>query len=263
MTDKVISTTSPTISIITICFNAEKHIEQTIQSVLAQDYPHIEYVIIDGASTDSTLSIIDTYQHAINYFISEPDTGIANAMNKGIIASSGDYLLFLHADDFLINNHIIADAVNAIQLSDKHYDIHAFSIYFGQPETQLQLRHSRHFGLWLNIKDTIFHQGTLCAANAFKKISLFDESFKIAMDYDWFLRAHRENISLLTHTLPITTMRDTGISSERSWIKVKIRLQEEKRVHTKNKHGIFLNIIYFLWWIVYPPFKRLTCQLRS
>ncbi|MDO4190908.1 MAG: glycosyltransferase, partial [Bacteroidales bacterium] len=91
---------TPLVSIITVCFNAEKTIEQTIQSVINQTYSNIEYIIIDGKSTDSTLNIVSKYKDNIATIISEPDNGIYDAMNKGIKLSSGELIGIINADDW-------------------------------------------------------------------------------------------------------------------------------------------------------------------
>ena len=98
------STNIPLISIITVSYNAVKTIEDTIVSVLGQTYSNIEYIIIDGGSTDGTLDIIKKYEDKITYWVSEPDKGIYDAMNKGILKATGDYLFFLGADDKITCN---------------------------------------------------------------------------------------------------------------------------------------------------------------
>jgi len=90
---------TPRISIITACYNMGKYIEQTIQSVITQDYPHLEYIIVDGGSTDNTIDIINRYKSKISIIISEPDGGMYDAINKGIKSSTGDILAWLNADD--------------------------------------------------------------------------------------------------------------------------------------------------------------------
>ena len=90
---------TPKFSIITVTYNAEKVLEDTIQSVISQTYHHIEYIIVDGASKDGTLSIINRYRSRIHTVVSEPDKGLYDAMNKGIALASGDYLCFLNAGD--------------------------------------------------------------------------------------------------------------------------------------------------------------------
>ncbi|MBQ0725063.1 MAG: glycosyltransferase, partial [Cycloclasticus sp.] len=91
------------ISVITVCFNAAEYIEETIQSVVEQKGVEFEYIIVDGLSTDGTVDIIKRYQASIDQWVSETDGGIAEAMNKGIGLATGDYLIFLHADDYFIN----------------------------------------------------------------------------------------------------------------------------------------------------------------
>lgn len=95
------------ISIITVSYNAAKTIEQTIQSVVNQTYDNIEYIIIDGGSTDGTVDIIKKYEDKIAYWVSEPDKGIYDAMNKGILKASGEYIYFLGADDWLYNESVM------------------------------------------------------------------------------------------------------------------------------------------------------------
>jgi glycosyltransferase involved in cell wall biosynthesis len=94
----------PLISIITVVLNAEQYIENTIQSVINQSYDNIEYIIIDGGSTDKTLSIIKKYDKYIDFWISEPDNGIYDAMNKGVSFARGEWIYFINADDILYNN---------------------------------------------------------------------------------------------------------------------------------------------------------------
>jgi len=101
-TSNLKSQTYPLITIITVVYNGEKYLEETIKSVINQTYPNVEYIIIDGGSTDGTLDIIKKYEDYIDYWVSEKDKGIYDAMNKGILVSNGKYLLFLNADDFLI-----------------------------------------------------------------------------------------------------------------------------------------------------------------
>jgi glycosyltransferase involved in cell wall biosynthesis len=104
----------PLISIITVVFNGERHLEQTIQNILNQDYTNIEYVIIDGGSTDKTINIIRRYENQIAYWNSEIDNGIYDAMNKGMRASTGDYVMFLNAGDSFANRETLKQVVKKI-----------------------------------------------------------------------------------------------------------------------------------------------------
>lgn len=108
------------ISIITVCFNSEKTIRDTIESVLSQDYPEIEYIVIDGLSKDKTMHAVSEYQNKITKVVSELDNGIYDAMNKGIRASTGDYVGILNSDDIFPHTHVISDIARI--LSDTKVD---------------------------------------------------------------------------------------------------------------------------------------------
>ena len=97
----------PRISIITACYNAADFIEQTIRSVIAQTYPNLEYIIIDGGSTDNTVQIISQYEPQLSYWHSQPDWGITHAFNIGLACSQGDWIFYLHADDFFLEPRVI------------------------------------------------------------------------------------------------------------------------------------------------------------
>ena len=138
----------PKITIITVCFNAEKYIEQTIKSVTEQKGCDVEYIVIDGASTDSTQQIIQKYESGITKWVSEPDKGIADAMNKGVALATGDYLMFLNADDYFQTPDAIAMVVS--QMKDDR-DIYIFDTIFLKKEGGLR-RHSGTFGKRINFK---------------------------------------------------------------------------------------------------------------
>ena len=105
----------PKISIVTICKNAQDSIERTLTSVVSQAYANIEYIIVDGASTDKTLELVYNYREHITKIISEPDDGIYDGMNKGLRAASGDYIVFINAGDYLIETNVIKNLVRTIQ----------------------------------------------------------------------------------------------------------------------------------------------------
>lgn len=104
---------NPRISIITVTYNAARELEQTIASIISQSYDNIELLIIDGNSSDNTFEILQPYRHAVDYLVSEPDAGIYDAMNKGLAAARGDYVLFLNAGDYFYTNDSLKNIVNA------------------------------------------------------------------------------------------------------------------------------------------------------
>lgn len=242
----------PLISIITIVLNAEAHVEQTIRSVLSQTYGNIEYIIIDGGSTDRSLEIINRYRNQVDYFISEKDEGIADAMNKGSARATGDYLIFLHADDYFANDRSLE---NALAFLNDGTDILACSILFGK---QLEVYKPKGFGVWTNFKQGLYHQGVFCRRQLLQDLRGFDTQFRIAMDYDFFLRAYRRSAAIVKAPVILTVMRDNGISSRRDWRNLKFRFAEEKRVHEKNCHSLLMGLLYKSYWLLYPPYRYLS-----
>lgn len=179
------------ISIITVCHNASNWIKQSIESVIHQDYKNIEYIIIDGDSQDNTREIVERYSDAITKFISEPDHGIYNAMNKGIKIASGDYLYFLGSDDYLIDNSVISDVVDFIAKNPEH------DFFYGnievRPSSQAPYIHKPpkpEFVLEELVCGCLPHQASFAHFSLFDKlkVGLFNEHYNSASDYEWFVK---------------------------------------------------------------------------
>ena len=243
----------PQFSVITICYNAATHLEQTVQSVLCQNYKNLEYIVIDGKSTDVTAIILDKYKSDIDHLISEPDKGIADAMNKGLKRVSGDWILFLHAGDYLLSSDSISVAQRCIQ-KKPGYDIYAFNILFGDSNQWVE-RQSKGFQPLINIKTQFQHQGAIFSNRILQKIGNFDIGYKIAMDYDWFLRAYRAGSRARTVNKAISFMRNDGISSRLDKEILSLRLSEEKSIHHAHCHSWLLGAGYAVWWRLYPFYK--------
>jgi glycosyltransferase involved in cell wall biosynthesis len=246
------SSRSPLITVITVCLNAERHIEQTIQSVLAQTWRSIEYIIIDGGSIDNTLFIINRYKKQLTTFISEKDDGIADAMNKGVALAKGEFILFLHADDYFKDNHSLEDAIAYLEDST---DILACCIEFG---TQRKLCKPRGFNFWTNFKTGVFHQGALCRRSLIEQLGGVDRQFRIVMDYDFFFRAYRRKATLVKAPVILTVMRDSGISTRQDWESLEMRFAEERKVHTKNTSSVCIRLLYEVYWFFYLPYRKLV-----
>ena len=245
---------NPLLSIITVCHDASDYIEDTFTSISQQINKNFEYIVIDGKSTDGTLDIIKKYDSLIDYWLSESDSGISDAMNKGVKKARGEYIYFLHADDYLYNEDSTNTIITMIKGNpDTH--IYAYDILYKQ-NGKLKRRKPRGFNYWFNLKTGLFHQGTVCCKLLFEKIGCFDTDIKIAMDYDWFLRAYKYRANLIKIPITISVMRDTGISSRRDWNSISLRLQEEKNIHYKNSPSVIWNYIYTVWWVLYPTYKK-------
>lgn len=177
----------PKFSIITVCFNSGTLIERTLQSVVSQDYPNIEYIIIDGGSTDETLSIINKFQSNISTIISEKDNGIYDAMNKGLANSTGEFVYFLNSGDYLSQDVVISEII----LKIKQYP--GFEIYTGDIEYYDKNKSERISGYRERTIDIIArvinHQSIIARKDIFQKYGGFNTRYKIYADYDWLLRA--------------------------------------------------------------------------
>ena len=180
-------TNLPLITVIIVVFNAEKYLEKALQSVINQIYPNIEYIIIDGGSTDGTLDIIKKYEDFIDYWVSEKDEGIYDAMNKGVKCSLGDYLYFLGADDVVISENVFSsifiEEMDSIKDSKLVYGNVIFKdnadIYDGKFSTYK-----------LRFKN-ICHQAIFYKAELFKKLGLYNTKYKIWADYERNVRFWR------------------------------------------------------------------------
>lgn len=179
------------ISIITVCYNAQDYILKTIKSVLDNKLENIEYIIIDGNSKDKTLDLIEIYSDKIDIIISEPDSGIYDAMNKGIKVATGDYITFLNADDYI--DDLFLENVNNI-ISNYMPD-YIFSAVFAV-KTNGSKRKFIPDELSLNKKFDKMpfpHPGLLVRRKIFEEIGYFNLNFKYASDLDWILRMINSN----------------------------------------------------------------------
>jgi glycosyltransferase involved in cell wall biosynthesis len=251
--------TRPLISVITACLNGERHIGQTIASVAQQRNITCEHIVVDGGSTDGTLAILATNLSANGRWISERDSGIADAMNKGIAMSRGEWLLFLQSDDYLAENSVLASAATRFA---PETDICGFPVMYGSEDSLMHVR-PRGAGFWLNFKTGFNHQGTFIRRTLFNRLGGYDTSFKIAMDYEFFLRARRSQGRFRCFSDPVVAvMRSTGISSQRDWPSLQRRFAEERLVHEKHQTPA-MGAMYAAYWAMYPAYRRALSILKA
>lgn len=175
----------PLISVVTVSFNAVSTIEKTICSIVNQTYPHIEYIIIDGGSTDGTVDIIKKYENKIAYWISEPDKGIYDAMNKGIDVATGEWINFMNSGDTFHSNTVIQQLIE--KLPSKA------DVIYG--DTLLLYSWGKYFKKALPI-DMIKHHLPFCHQSCFiKTITMqkmkYNLNYKICADYDFFYHLYQ------------------------------------------------------------------------
>ncbi|GAB3993184.1 glycosyltransferase family 2 protein [Spirosoma daeguense] len=192
------SVLSKRLSVITINLNNASGLEKTINSVLSQTYQSIEYLVIDGGSTDGSLDVLEKYSNKITYWLSEKDTGIYNAMNKGIRLAKGDYCLFLNSGDWLVDT----DVVSKIFSGNPITDIISGDVYYF--DTQLNtikwlVTSPEHLTAKALFLGTLPHQATFIKRSLFNRIGLYNEQLKIASDWLFFLEALLINSATYQH----------------------------------------------------------------
>jgi len=178
------------ISVITIVYNNKSTIASCMESVLAQDYPEIEHVVIDGGSTDGTQAVIETYSEQLGYYISEPDKGLYNALNKGIRAATGDIIGILHSDDFYPKACTLSEVAQGFQNSgaDIVYGNGMF-VDREQPDVVKRVYKAKTFKSsylkwgWVPLHTTIYVK-----KEVFIKYGFYEEQYRIASDYEITLR---------------------------------------------------------------------------
>ena len=180
------------LSIITVSYNAENNIAKTIESVLCQSFEDYEYIVIDGNSRDATLNVIKKYEPRFNgnmKWVSEPDLGIYDAMNKGIQKASGEYLMFLNSGDFLIHNDVLKIAIKSTE--NKKADIYYGNIQlFNEDGTICSQKFPKILTLDFFKHNTINHQSSLIKAALFKELGFYDTSYSLAADYAFYLKSY-------------------------------------------------------------------------
>ncbi len=181
------------ITVVTVCYNAVETIERTMLSVLGQTYPNIEYIIIDGGSTDGTVDIIKKYADRLAYWVSEPDKGIYDAMNKGILGATGDYINFMNAGDSFVSPEIIKLVAENIK-SEGEMDVVYGNTYKHTNSNRWEdLSHKPY---------VLRYHGAFCHQSGFVKVAfhkkhLFDLHYKYMADFDFFHKAYMQGATFL------------------------------------------------------------------
>lgn len=213
----------PLISIVTVTYNCKNILERTILSILQQEYPYIEYIIIDGGSTDGTIDIINKYKNQISYFISEKDNGIFDAMNKGIKVASGKWINFMNAGDRFLNQEVLkfifsetknntCDVIygDKVLLLDDHkfYGIKAQPFY-----------KNKSIGMGIN-HQCIFTKTTLVKSHP------FNLSYRISADYEMIYYLYTNHAQFRYLNIPIAIVEREGFSTRNK----RKQMREEERI---------------------------------
>lgn len=244
------------ISIITTCFNRKGTIRNAIESVLAQDYPGIEYIVVDGASTDGTTDIVREYGGRIAKIISEPDRGMYEAINKGIRAATGDVVGLLHSDDFFYDNHVVSRITERMKETGADF-LYGNGLFVDYDNTDKVVRNwiggkyrtwkVRHG--WLPLHPTCYIK-----RDVMLRRGLYNETYKIAADSDLLLRYLMGGDITVTYLdCYIVKMRMGGLSTDNA----RRRQMWHEDIRMYHSHGInpvIAKIEKMMWKV--PQFVR-------
>ncbi|MCL1934178.1 MAG: glycosyltransferase [Candidatus Azobacteroides sp.] len=240
-------------SIITVTYNASRWIERTIQSVISQSYSHIEYIIIDGNSTDGTPEIIKKYQSSIAYFVSEPDKGLYDAMNKGLKSASGDYVWFLNAGDTIYSDNTVQEIVNTLgsrNLPDIIYGETQIVDEQGNSVAMRRLKAPEKL-TWKS-----FRMGMLVCHQSFlvkrAVAESYDLQYRFAADYEWCIRCMKKAKTLFNTRLILSRFLEAGLSAanRKKSLKERYRIMCENygKIPTQIRHVWFAVRFYIAKW---------------
>ena len=223
----------PKISVITITYNSESTIEETIKSVVSQDYANYEYIIIDGGSKDATLSIIDKYKDKIAKVVSEPDKGISDAFNKGIKHATGDVIGIINSDDVLLPGALSVVA-GAYEEGVGVYLGNVF-IWDSTQEVKIQAVPSKKYPLHTLKDHVVCHPGTFISKWAYEKHGGYKIDFKFMMDLDLLIRFYEAGVKFKYIPSELAMFRLGGVTDSLFFKKLK----ELERMYLENGAGKF------------------------
>ena len=243
---------NPKISIITITYNSEKTLEQTIQSVISQNYDNLEYLIIDGGSTDHTLDIVNKYRNNIAVMVSEPDNGISDAFNKGIERATGEIIGIINSDDLLCPNALSAVAaayeatVDVYRGNTQYWDEQNGITYRGIPSMEFPANHI--------LPKSVCHQSTFVTKAAYTKCGGFRTDFRYSMDYDLLVRFYQKSTKWKYINIDLAISRMGGVTDQTSFWKKRKEVYSIVVANGGSKWYAYGNELYFLW---YQTFKKI------
>lgn len=243
---------TPKFTVITVCYNAEATLEDTIQSVISQTYHHVEYIIVDGASKDRTMDIVNRYRERISVVVSEPDKGLYDAMNKGIRLATGDYLCFLNAGDSFHEDDTLQQMVHSIHgtlLPDVLYGETELVDHEGHFLRMRRLQAPEHL-TWKS-----FRQGMLVCHQAFfarrDLVMPYDLRYRFSADFDWCIKIMKQSKVLHNTHLTLIDYLSEGMTTRNH----KASLKERFRIMVRH-YGWASTVAFHLWFVLRLLLKK-------
>ncbi len=240
----------PKVTIITVVFNARSTLERTILSVKGLDYPHVEYLVVDGGSTDGTLDLIHQYREQINQWISEPDKGLYDAMNKGLCMATGDYVWFINAGDEVAAPEVLTRLFERSPGADIYYGDTMIVDLEGKEIGHRRLSPPEHL-TWKDFSKgmLVSHQSVLVARHL---AGPYDLRYRFSADYDWVLSALKRARQVANSHMVLSRFLDGGLTKKN----IIPGLKERLIIMMKN-FGFFATIFHhipitcrFIWYLL-------------
>lgn len=236
---------NPFYSIITINLNNADGLRKTIDSVLKQSFKNFEFIIIDGASVDASLAVIEQVAAKLSFCVSEKDKGIYDAMNKGISKANGKYVLFLNSGDYFYDSQVLQKVFDSCSESDIIYG----DVMLMKKEEELRIKTYPHkLTNYYLLTDNVAHQSQFISLNLFKENGVYDLEYKVVADYEFFLRVYfKQKMSYQHLNLVVSAYNLDGFSASPKAVKI---IKQERLQAQKKYMSFSLVVIYQMYGIL-------------
>lgn len=238
------------LSIVTAVYNDEKYLRRCIKSVKKQGYDNIEYIVIDGGSTDGSINVVEQYEEVVDYWISEPDDGVYDAMNKGIRRATGDVIGLLNADDYY-EEHTAQTVAETYEKNPQSIIVGAMNRILpdGSTYTLRRKLSQRVLDSEIYYRTPVNHPATFVPASVYDRIGQFDTDIKISSDYDLICRAYQADVPFVFVDRVLSNMQAGGMSSGTN--NAFLRAQELYEIRRKNNLvSPARNLWLSTWWFL-------------
>ncbi|WP_338240579.1 glycosyltransferase family 2 protein [Aurantiacibacter hainanensis] len=245
----------PLVTVVTASFRALEDLRQTVESVAAQGLDCVEHVVIDGGSDDGTREYLQSCDNV--RWVSEPDEGIADALNKGVAMARGEWIIVLQAGDLFFDDTTLERAMRHL---GEGYEIVSFDVILQEADSERLLR-AKGFGTTFSFFMSMPHQGAFCRRDLLERCGGFDPTCAVALDYDFYFRAREAGVGVRVVNEPLSLMPVGGISTRTDWPSVRRRLAEARKLHFRYARNAAETAIYAAFWTLYLPYKWFRMNL--